>query len=116
MKTKADLVYSDLRLRVANKMIKFSEEPAKNYEILDEQLGTVNITKCGLRELDLEEPYSSLYLAYLLEKNDKVPFAVCPEFKIWFSYAGCQMRCRHNVGPVRANCQGRVNLCPFSKT
>ncbi|MFZ4632445.1 MAG: hypothetical protein ACOYL8_04605 [Patescibacteria group bacterium] len=115
MKTKADLVYQDLKIMLANKVFSFSEEPSENYRILDEQVGRVNLAKCGLKDLDLEQPYTSLYLAHLLQSEKNVPFGLCPDFKMWFNQYGYQARCRQNVGPVNVRCNAILSCCPKKK-
>jgi len=115
MKTKADLVYQDLKIQLANKLFSFTETPSENYLILDKQVGTINLAKCGLRDLDLEQPFSSLYLAHLFQSELAVPFGLCPDFKMWFNQYGYQARCRQNTGPVHVRCNAMINCCPKKK-
>jgi len=111
MKIKADLAYSELKLMVQYGTLVFTDEPFKNFEILDKELNTVNLTKCELNDLDIENSGSSTYLAYLLQSKNGVKFGLCSKAKIWFNQSGCQNRCQHNGRDIPVRCSGVLNKC-----
>jgi hypothetical protein len=93
MKNKVDEIYKDVKGRIKYKTLKFTEDPKENFHILSSALETVNIQKGDLLSLDMEISEGSLYLMYLLQKNDKISFGICKEFKIWFNLEGPRMCC-----------------------
>ncbi|MFA4942494.1 MAG: hypothetical protein WC564_02545 [Patescibacteria group bacterium] len=111
MKTKTDLVYQDLKLRLLAEMLTFTNNPTENFKILDKELSTVNLTKCSLHDLEMEIPGSFTYLIYLLQTNHKVNFGVCPKLKVWFNQAGLQNRCQHEDRLMMAHCFGVMDHC-----
>jgi len=111
MKTKTDLVYQDLRLRFLAKTLVFTDSPVENFKILDKELNTVNLAKCGLHDLEMEIPGTSAYLAYLFQSSYKVNFGVCSKLKMWFNQAGVQNRCQHGDRLMMAHCFGSIGRC-----
>jgi hypothetical protein len=113
MKTKADLAYSDLKVRMQYGMLVFTEDPYENFKLLDSELNTINLAKCGLNDLEIEQRGAGQYLAYLFQSKHAVSFGVCPKVKMWFNHAGLQSRCQHEGSETPVRCQGCLNLCPF---
>lgn len=111
MKTKVDEIYSELKSRIRCGVLVFTQEPSRNFEILDKNIQTVNITKCGLEEVEREYPGASTYLAYLLQSEKGASFGLCENFKVWYSAKGYQARCKKNQGAVQVHCQGLKNQC-----
>jgi len=111
MKTKVDEVYSEVKSRLKYNL-HFTEDPLENLKILNRQVETTNVTKCGLDDLEKEYPGGTAYLTYLLQSEHGIPFNLCLEFKAWYSRRGLQMRCSHNTGPVQVRCYGSLKRCP----
>lgn len=111
MKTKTDEAYRDLKNRLLYQKLFFTENVAENFKILDNELNTVNIMKCGLMDLEMESPGSSNYLAYLLQSNNKADFGLCEKVKIWRNQSGFQSRCQHDGKLMLCRCFGNLNNC-----
>lgn len=111
MKVKADLAFSDLRARLLYKTLVFTDKPFDNFKILDAELNTINLAKCGLNDLEVEQIGSGAYLAYLLQSRCEVPFGVCPKAKMWFSQAGFRNRCIHEGAQIPVRCHGSLDRC-----
>lgn len=111
MKTKVDEIYSELKGRLRCGVLVFTDNPAQNFQILDKNVQTVNIAKCGLEDIEKEYPGASTYLTYLLQSEKHVPFGLCEEFKMWYSLKGRQARCKQNQGPTQVHCNGLPRNC-----
>lgn len=111
MKTKADVAYSDIKTRIEYGTCVFANTAAENFKILDSEINTVNLAKCGLDDLESEQNGSTAYLAYLLQSKKKVEFGVCPKAKMWFNHAGLQTRCLHEGAQIPVRCKGALNHC-----
>lgn len=111
MKTKADVLYADLKIRLQNGMFTFAEEPFENFKILDRELNTINLAKCSLDDLEMEQNGSGAYLAYLFQSKNKVEFGVCPKAKMWCNHAGFQSRCLHEGAQIPVRCHGSLVRC-----
>lgn len=110
MKTKIDEVYKELKSRLKYNL-KFTDNALENIEILNKAVEMTHISKSGLKELEQEYPGGTSYLMYLLQSNNDVNLGLCPDFKIWYSSAGVQTRCKHNKGTVQVHCQRLLKLC-----
>ena len=118
MRNLADEVYSEIKARIETSSIVFTEDPLKNFEILDRAMGTVNLLKGTLADLDNQVEGGITYLLYMLQKNKGVPFGICPEFKMWYNVNGSAKMCHEkgnaykcggNYGP-NCNIQAQIEL------
>src|SRR3989338_2885138 len=103
-KTFANEIYMSLRGQ------KFTGDPKANVRILNGLVSALNITKCTLRELDIDHPGASFHLQYLFQEGG-VEFGLCPFYKQWYSGSGRQSRCRFNEGPVQVYCGAERREC-----
>ena len=115
MKTKLDEVYSELKGRMKCNVLVFSDDPQKNMLLLDQNIQTINIAKCGLEEIEREYPGASIYLAYLLQTEKNIPFNLCKDFKLWYNLSGLQTRCKKRKDLIQINCNGSLKQCSISK-
>ena len=114
MKTKVDEIYEDVKSIAKYKKNLFTDSSKKNIQILSELIRTVNIAKCELFDLDVENPFGSLYLMYLLQSKDKIPFGICESFKIWYNLEeGVRMSCIKKGNAYL--CKGLAKKCNIKK-
>ena len=111
MKTKIDEIYKDIKGRIKYKTVLFTKNPKENIKILSKVVETVNIAKCNLADLDMELSGSSLYLMWLLQTKENIPFELCKELKMWFNQEGLQLRCNKKENAYK--CQGKISNCPL---
>lgn len=111
MKTSADLAYADLKVRMQYGKIVFTESPFENFQLLDSELNTINLAKCDLNDLEIEQPGFGSYLGYLFQTKNGVNFGLCPKVKMWFNHAGFQNRCQHEESQTPVRCHGNLNRC-----
>jgi len=117
MKTRIDIVYRDIKSMNRNSSDPFGDDPVENLNKLSEMVPRVNITKGNLSDLDFEVEKGSLYLTYLLQKNDGISFGICPDYKIWVNHAGTRSMCKGNVFSKRGDsyvCDGCLQKCPIA--
>jgi len=79
--------------------------------VLNLILGQLNITKCTIMDLEMQQTGASTYLIYLLQTDGSIDFDICPHFKMWYNRRGKQTRCRFNTGPIQVRCYGQVPNC-----
>jgi hypothetical protein len=108
MRSKVDEVYSEIKSRLKYNL-QFTEDSVENLQILNHQVEMINVSKCGLAELELEYLGATTYLMYRLQVEHDVIFDLCPKFKVWYNKNVFQARCSKKRGQV--NCLGILSRC-----
>ena len=103
MKSKIDLIFEDILGRKKSIPTLFTDNPKENIKILAELMPTVNLAKCTLFDLDIEEPNSVMYLTYLLQK-ESIPFGICKNVKVFRKNETIVVKCE---GGLNCPCKGK---------
>ncbi|MFP4401553.1 MAG: hypothetical protein ACLFPQ_06760 [Candidatus Woesearchaeota archaeon] len=111
-KTNADEAYKELlSLKIVEK-IKGSEK--EKMKVLDELFSKINSFKMTFYEFVSYYPEDSLYVLYLLQKNNSIDFNLCRKFKMWNNREGWQYGCELDKGKgkrIQINCKGNIKKC-----
>ena len=114
MITLANEIYKEFSLRKISEQFT-SDNPHDNLKRLNDLVIELSITKCTLTDLDFQNPGTSLYLTYILQKNEDIQFGFCEMFKMWKNKEGWQYGCKLDKGKgirIQVYCNGRnESLC-----
>lgn len=117
MKTFADYLYKEMKLRGEISRLQFNNSKENTLE-LNEIMIDMNITKSQLFQIEIEYPGTVLHLSYLLQKHEEIPFDICENYKVWKNKEGWQYGCRFDKGlqkRIQVHCKGRVSFCERKK-
>lgn len=112
VKTYADFLFAEINTRGLIGF--FVDDSLQNKLILDNILSEMNITKCTLKDVEIQESGTTLLLEYLLQSEKKIPFGICSSFKMWRNSKGYQYGCVLDKGAgkhIQIRCLGSKNLC-----
>jgi len=113
-KTYADIIYHEIKIRGLVRLFKPGASQIENKGTLDDILNEMNVTKCSIKDVEMESPGSALYLTYLLQKDKGINFGICEFFKMWNKESGWQYGCKMDQGRgsrIQVNCHARVHRC-----
>jgi len=111
VKTFGDNIFSEFKKIGAEKEFKNAKTLAERIKLMEQFVGSLNITKSSLIDLDSMYSGTVLYLSYLIQSEYGVDMGLCPFFKMWINNDGDQYRCFFNKGPQQMYCHASPNLC-----
>jgi len=113
VKTLANEIFKEMKLRQLMDTFK-REDKNGNKSILEGHLIEINITKCSMSDLDINEPGELHYLQYLLQSEGGINFGICEFYKVWKNKEGWQYGCYFDKGKgkrIQVGCDGFQNQC-----
>ena len=114
MRRLATEIYRGIRKGGLDAHIPATTSVQEKLRALEEVLATYNMTKCTLSDLDQQEEGASTHLLYLLQKESRIDFGLCPLFKQWYNRQGEQQRCGLDKGKgvtVPVHCSANLKRC-----
>ena len=85
------------------------------YEELNNFLKLYNVSKSEISEFSARGLNLFLYSQYLFQKEEKIDFGLCENFKMWYNKEGEQMRCKSKKEYHQINCFGKKDKCEIIK-